>query len=137
MNFFYIFLILFVSNVLDAQEYSVIASHNTPKMSVEELRAIYLKKITFIKNEKVIPLNLPAKNSIRKSFEKNILHMGENRLKHYWIKAHYLGKRPPIMLESQKAIQQFVKRVDGAIGYIESNKKEKNMRVLYQWKDEE
>jgi len=136
-NFILICMILLCCNLLNAKEYSVIISDNIPAITIDELRALYLKKITFIKNAKIIPLNLPAKSSIRKSFETNILHMNESRLKHYWIKAHYLGKRPPIMLKSQQAVKRFVKRVNGAIGYIDSSKKEQGMRVLYQWKDEE
>ena len=135
-NFIIILIILLYSNLLYAKEYSVIASDNMPVITPGELRALYLKKIAFIKNIKAVPLNLPAKSTIRKSFETNILHMDGNRLKHYWIKAHYLGERPPVMLQSQQAVKRFVKRVHGAIGYIQSSREEDGMKVLYRWKDE-
>ncbi len=138
MRFFIItVLFLFYCNIVNAKEYSVVSSKNMPMMTINELRALYLKKIIFLKDVKVIPLNLSANSKIRRSFEKNILHMSENQLKRYWIKEHYLGKRPPIMLESQRAVQKFVHRVNGAIGYIENTQNIKMFKVLYQWKDEE
>jgi len=61
--------------------------------------------------------------------------MNRNRLKSYWIKQHYLGHRPPISMKSQKSIQKFISNVDGAIGYVQIDKLQKNMKILYKWSD--
>jgi len=46
-----------------------------------------------------------------------------------------MGQRPPITMKSQQAVKTFVKKVDGAIGYIEMKNLDKSVKVIYRWKD--
>jgi len=120
---------------LKAKEYAIVASKDFTKPSVSQIKALYLKKSDYVGDTKVIPLNLSAKNKIRRSFEKKVLHMSFNRLKSYWTKQHYLGHRPPITMKSQKSIQAFIKKVDGAIGYVELPNVDPKLQIIYKWSD--
>jgi ABC-type phosphate transport system substrate-binding protein len=131
-----IFLAILLTHVSYAQEYAVIASKNVKELSLGELRAIFLKKISYVDDIKVLPINLGSRDEIRKSFEKNVLHMKLSKLKSYWTKQHYLGHRPPITMKSQNTVKAFVKKVDGAIGYINIQSVDESVKVIYRWRDE-
>ncbi|WP_457744276.1 hypothetical protein [Sulfurimonas sp.] len=118
-----------------ANEYALITTNHINTISKAQIKAIYLKKLTYLNNMKIIPINLEANNKIRKSFNKHILHMSFNRLEIYWIKQHYLGHRPPLSMKSQKSIKSFLKKVNGAIGYIEVKNMDSSFKVLYRWSD--
>jgi len=128
-------LLLVVSLTLMANSYAVVSKKNMPEVSLGQLRALYLKKSSYINTLKIVPLNLGARDNVRRSFEKNILHMSFTRLKSYWIQQHYLGHRPPISLKSQQSIISFVKKVDGAIGYIEMKNLDDDLHILYRWEE--
>ena len=130
-----LFFIIISATTLFSNEYAIVANPNINKLSLGEIRAIYLQKIIFFNNLKMVPLNLSPKNRIRKSFEKKVLKMNINRLKSYWIKQHYLGHRPPITMKSQKSLQKFITNVDGAIGYVEIKNLQNGMNILYKWSD--
>ncbi|WP_297482045.1 hypothetical protein [Sulfurimonas sp.] len=121
--------------LLYANEYAVVTRTELGKITKTQMKAIYLKKLHYLKGKKLLPINLEADNSIRKSFNKHILHMNYNRLKIYWMKQHYLGHRPPLSLHSQKSVKAFLNKVDGAIGYVEMKNIEKNMHILLRWSD--
>ncbi len=118
-----------------AQEYAVIAHKSTPPLSLEQIRAIYLKKLSRIHNTTMVPLNLSAHDPLRQSFEKHILHMSFQRLKSYWSRQHYLGHRPPVSMKSQESVLSFVKNVKGAIAYIDTKHIDDDLHVLYRWRD--
>lgn len=128
-------LLLLFSTSSIADEYVVITSKNTPEMTLAQLKAIYLKKITFIDNVKMVPLNLGTRDKLRLKFEKQVLNMNFARLKNYWTKQHYLGKRPPLSVKSQDSVKSFIKKVDGSIGYVNASNRDENMKVLYRWSD--
>jgi len=133
-------LVLFVllslmSISLSANEYVVIANEDMKKLSKSQIKAIFLKKILYIDDLKIVALNLQARDLVRKRFEKELLHMSFQRLKKYWMKQHYLGHRPPITLKSQNSVKAFVKKVVGAVGYIEAKNLDDNLKVIYRWRD--
>ena len=130
-----IFMFVLISFTLSANSYVVVSKKNIKSISLGQLKALYLKKSSYLDTLKIVPLNLTAKDSVRTSFEKNILHMNFSRLKRYWMKQHYLGHRPPISLKSEQSVISFVKKVDGAIGYIHVKNLDDELQVLYRWKD--
>jgi len=131
----YILLLLILLNTLIAEEYALVAHKDLKSLQVSQVRAIYLKKIQFTEDTKLIALNLSPKSKIRKSFEKKVLHMGFGQLQAYWTQQHYLGHRPPKTLKSQKAVVNFVEIVLGTIAYIQSKLLTPNMLTLYKWSD--
>ena len=128
-------LAIVLSTTIFANEYVIISNKNMDKLSKVQIKAIFLKKITFIDDTKVVPISLGTRNPLRLKFESEILSMSFVRLKSYWTKQHYLGKRPPISMKSQESIKAFVKKVDGAIGYIDSNNLDDSVKEIYRWRD--
>ncbi|MFA6192583.1 MAG: hypothetical protein WC665_09550 [Sulfurimonas sp.] len=116
-------------------EYVVISNKNIKELSESEIKAIFLKKLIFIDNFAAVPVNLEAGDSLRVKFEEKLLDMSFERLKSYWTKEHYLGHRPPVNMKSEESVKAFVKKVDGAIGYINANSVDESVKVLYKWSD--
>jgi len=129
-----LFLSLLFSNLL-ADKYVVVSNQKMKALSKTQIRAIFLKKMQIVNDIKVVPLNTVPKDLLRVSFEKNVLKMSFESLKSYWTSQHYLGHRPPLSMKSQKSIIAFIKRVDGAIGYIEEKNLDQDLKVLYRWEN--
>jgi ABC-type phosphate transport system substrate-binding protein len=127
--------LLFVSSPALAGEYAVISNKNMKDLTLIEVRAIFLKKITLIDDINLVPINLEARDELRLKFEEEVLDMSFSRLKTYWTKEHYLGHRPPISMKSQESIKAFINKVDGSIGYINLENVDENMKILYKWRD--
>jgi len=123
------------TSVLVASEYAVVANKNFKKISKADIKSIYLKKLSYMNDKKIVPINLSSRDKIRKSFEKKIFHMSFTRLKSYWTKQHYLGHRPPITMKSQKSVNLFIKKVDVSIGYMDVRNVDKNLKIIYRWSD--
>lgn len=131
-----IFILLFFLNFSSfADEYVVVSNKNMKDLNLLEIRAIFLKKITLVDDIKVVPINLEAGDDLRLKFEAEVLKMSFLRLKTYWTKEHYLGHRPPISVKSQESIKAFLHKVDGAIGYMQAQNVDENMKIIYTWRD--
>lgn len=120
---------------LQAQDYAVVTNKNFNSLSVGQIKALFLKKTSYLGDKLIVPLNLSSRNTVRLSFEKKVLHMSFSRLKSYWTKQHYLGHRPPISMKSQESIRAFIKKVDGAIGYMKLEKVDSSLKIVYEWSD--
>ncbi len=116
-------------------EYVVISNQNMKELSTNQIKAIFLKKALLIDDVQAVPINLEAMDSIRLKFEQDILNMNFSRLKSYWTTQHYLGHRPPLTMKSQESVKSFVKKVDGAIGYINAQNIDESVKVIYRWRD--
>lgn len=125
--------LLFCNSIAD--NYLVVSNKKMKDISQSKLRAIYLKKLSIIDDIKLIPVNLQARDALRANFENMVLNMSFGRLKSYWSAQHYLGHRPPLSMKSQKSVIAFIKKVDGAIGYIEEKNLDEDLKVLYRWED--
>ncbi len=118
-----------------ASEYAVVINTHSSiqKLSMIQIKNIFLMKKHFINDKKVIPVNSAASLEIRASFEKNILHKNRKKLNKYWIKKHFQGIQPPVVQASVKAVKLFVKNVDGAIGYIPLKLLDSHLKVIYEF----
>lgn len=128
-------LLLLISYNLSAEEHVVVANKTMKTLSKSQIKAIFLKKMRIVDDIKVVPVALQARDPLRTNFEHKILKMNFVRLKSYWTKQHYLGHRPPLSMKSQASIKAFVKKVDGAIGYIDKKNLDGDLKVLYSWED--
>lgn len=128
-----LFILITVSSLAD--EYFVISNKNMKDLSSKQIKAIFLKKISFVDDLKVIPVNLEPRNELRLKFEQEILQMSFSRLKIYWTNQHYLGKRSPISMKSEESVKAFVKKVDGSLGYIRAEELDSSLKVVYKWSD--
>jgi len=128
-------LLVLLSLCLNATEYAVVTNKNIDALRLGQIKAFFLKKTSYLGANPVIPINLSSRHRIRISFEKQVLHMSFTRLKSYWTKQHYLGHRPPISMKSQESIKAFIEKVDGAIGYMELEKVDGSLKIVYKWSE--
>lgn len=127
--------LVMLSSLSFGDEYAVISNSKMKDLSISQIKAIFLKKIAVVENIEVVPVSLGARDPLREKFENKILNMSFERLKAYWIKEHYLGKRPPISMQSVESVKAFVKNVEGAIGYVNAQTVDDSVKVLYRWSE--
>ena len=88
-------------------------------ITVKTLERIYLKRKTVWDNgQPIVPLNLSPKDRLRVIFTRKILVKNHRQLVEHWNEKYFSGITPPLVLESEEAVKKFVRKVDGAIGYI-------------------
>lgn len=111
----------------------VVANNNFPfsSLTTTQVKRIYLKKISHIHGVKILPLNLLARDGLRKNFENHILSMSNRRIQEYWMTRHFHGERPALVKHSQKSIIGFLLKIDGSIAYISEINFTKGLKVLY------
>ncbi|WP_457641019.1 hypothetical protein [Persephonella sp.] len=128
-----ILLICTVCSLSAALEIAVVTGNGSKidNVSKSDLKKIYLKVKRFFKGEKVIPVNLPPNSKVRKIFQEKILEMDNEQLNVYWNEMYFHGIEPPIVLYSEKAVIKFVKKVKGAIGYINMKNVDKDLKIIY------
>lgn len=110
----------------------VVVSKNSTieQLSRQELKAIYLKKKLRTGDTKLIPVNLAASNPTRPSFDKLVLMMESYELGQHWNKLHFNGINPPLVQNSFEGVKAFVKNVEGAIGYIDSENVDSGLKIV-------
>ena len=123
-----------ISIMLNAEKLVLVTHSGSPinKLTQVQVRMIYLKKKRFWSEMKLVALNLPPQNLLRKTFEHEIINMNSTQLDNYWIKQHYKGYRPPYRVESVESMILFIKKVEGAIGYIPISKVDQDLKVIYE-----
>lgn len=130
---FSLLMIIVAANTLIGAEYAVVSNKKMPTLTQAQVKAIFLKKMIISNDINIIPINLSPRDSLRINFEKNILKTNFRRLKSYWTSQHYLGHRPPIRMKSQQSAIAFLKKVDGAITYIDVKYIDKDMKIILRW----
>ncbi len=109
--------------------YIVTGAKTDIDIKCSDLKSIYLKEKIFIKHVRVIPVNLPSDNFLRKIFNKYVLNMTQEELNIYWNEKYYEGVVPPIVLKSQKAVKKFLQNVEGSIGYLTKDYLDKSLKI--------
>lgn len=127
-------ILIIITITLSAEKFVLVAHAKSPidKLTQAQVRMIYLKKRRFWGEMKLVALNLPPQNFLRKTFENEMLNMNSSQLDSYWIKQHYKGYRPPYRVETVESMILFIKKVEGAIGYIPISKVDKDLKVIYE-----
>lgn len=119
MRVFYLLTTLLAVSLM-AGDFHIVANKKFPleRLSKEQLKKIYLKKVTYIDGVKIFAINIAPNNELRDEFEKAMITMSKKHLKSYWNKAHYHGIRPPKSLKSNESILSYVANIEGAIAYV-------------------
>ena len=105
------------------------------KLTVREVRKIFLREKDFIDAITAFPINLPPENPLRKEVESRILGMDEEDLQLFWNRKYLNGIEPPLVLSSQEAVKAFVRKVPGAIGYIDEDLlRDEGLKVVFRLK---
>lgn len=103
-------------------------------LSKKEIRKLFLRDKDFIDGITAVPVNLPPSDPLRKKVEKEILDMDEEELQLFWNRKYLNGIDPPIVLTSQVAVKVFVKKIKGAIGYIDESYLDDELKVVFRLK---
>ncbi|MCF6310076.1 MAG: substrate-binding domain-containing protein [Sulfurimonas sp.] len=102
------------------------------EISVKDLKHIYrTKKTTWSTGEKIEVVNLKKEDSVRVKFSNVILKKTPAKMEKYYLKRALKGKgQAPKLLNSSSDIKEFVKNNKGAIGYIDVNDVDDEVKVL-------
>lgn len=116
-----------------AGELLVIASPQVPDTTIssEQLANIYLlKKIYWNDGTPVVPVNRDASSNEREKFYEAIFNLSQQELAEYWNRLRFQGKFPPLIQASDQAVIGFVRKVPGAIGYINASHIPEGVKIL-------
>ena len=116
-----------------ARDLYVIASNAFPAehLSAKTVRAIFLDKKHLLADQPLLPLNYTLDNPLRRCFEHEILKKSRYALEHYWLRAHYRGKRPPKVIKSRAMLIAYLHKVPTAIGYTDTKPQpESGLKIL-------
>ncbi len=104
---------------------------NVGKLSKKEIRKILLREKDFVDGLIAIPVNLPPGNPLRKKVEEKVLNMDEEELQLFWNRKYLNGIDPPPVFASEEAVKAFVKKMRGAVGYIDEEKLDDDLKVIF------
>ncbi len=103
------------------------------ELTPEQIRMIYLEKQRYLEGRRLVPIQLPADNVLRRKFERSVIGMNRDQWRAYWIRRHYLGERPPRVAGSVSAAVAFVETICGAVAYVPRDEAlEANVSILYE-----
>lgn len=90
-------------------------------LTASQVAAIYLLRTpSWPDGHAIVPVNREAASAIRRQFTAVVLQQDNASLALYWNQMHFAGKSPPVVQESEQAVLAFVRRVPGALGYIDA-----------------
>jgi hypothetical protein len=120
---------------LNAKEYALVMSSSNPfsEISIDKIRALYLKKSRYIEKRRVVMLNFPASSTHRDIFMKRIMEMDLETWESYFNEMHFKGIDPPKVMRSSTAIKRFIDNVPNAIGYLPMDELDNRVLVLKQF----
>lgn len=115
--------LLALASTAQAKTIYVVANSAIPisGLSQEELENIYLLREPFWPDgNPIVPINREASSDLRAFFSEIVLKQSPRSLSNYWNQMHFRGKSPPIVQASDESVVAFVRKVPGAIGYVEN-----------------
>lgn len=101
------------------------------RLTIEELRAIYLKQETFWDDgSPITAINRDAGTDVRESFSRQVFGRGSGALAAYWNERYIEGIFPPPTLGSDEAVLKYVAANKNAIGYVPLGMVDATVRVV-------
>lgn len=99
---------------------AVIGHETLEPMDGPLLRRIYTGRVVLVKGKSIQPVNLKTGNGSRDIFMQAIIKQSDDDYVAYWIVRRAIGKgTPPLELESDQEVVDYVRSTPGAIGYID------------------
>ncbi|MGE3332762.1 MAG: substrate-binding domain-containing protein [Rhodospirillaceae bacterium] len=115
--------LLAVGKIAEAKTIFVIGNPNVPvsALSQQDLEKIYLLRQAYWSDGNlIVPVNREASSTLREFFSDVVLKQSPRSLSNYWNQMHFRGKAPPIVQSSDESVAAFVRKIPGAIGYVEN-----------------
>jgi hypothetical protein len=98
------------------------------KVSLDEVREVYLGEKEFSRGVRLIPVD---NQSAQAEFTVKALAMDAQRYSQLWVKKAFRDAlTPPALLATDAEVTDFVKRNRGAIGYLLSAPRDKDLIVI-------
>ena len=107
-------------------------------LSKKQISMLFLKQVkAYPQGNKVRPLNLHRKNPVSKKFYTEVVGKTGRTLSSYWAKIQFSGRgTAPEVLRSPDAMLKAVKEDPQAIGYIDLEKVNDGVKVIFVLIDE-
>jgi len=107
-------------------------SNQFDSLSRARLTFLYLRKVSrWPWGAEVDPINLDARDPVRREFNRRILQTTEEQLAEYWIDQRVArGVGPPMDVRDAAAARAIVARRPGAIAYIPADQADGTVKVL-------
>lgn len=125
---------LLLAHTAKAEGLLIIANRSvstTAPFTLSQIAAIYLLRMAaWPDGSHIVPVNREATSALREKFTAAVLQQDDTALAAYWNEMHFMGKEPPTIQESERAMLAFVQNVPGAIGYISTSTTPVNVKVL-------
>lgn len=97
----------------------VVGSQNVAPLDTIAVKRIYTGRVIEVNGVTVYPVNIKASHPNRERFLKKYLKQNSDEYEAYWTVRRFIGKgTPPIELNSEKEIIEYIRSNSGAIGYL-------------------
>lgn len=102
------------------------------QLSEAELAMIFTtRRREWPNGDRIIPLNLAARDPLRVAFDEAVLHMSPEEVARYWIDRRVRGgNRPPKQVPSEKLMAKVVSKLSATIGYVSADARLSGVRVV-------
>lgn len=109
----------------------VIGHETLESIDTTLLRRIYTGRVVIVQGQSVQPVNQKASTSSRTLFIKSVMKQNDDDYVAYWIVRRAIGKgTPPLELENDAEVLDYVQSNQGAIGYIDAATSVSGVEVL-------
>lgn len=113
---------------------AIIVAQSSPLRDVPHnwLRRVYLgRQSTTPQGARVVPLNHPARSTVRVAFDSSVLGMSPEEATKYWIDRRIRGHgHAPTSIERPELIPRVVAKLEGAIGFVRPSNLAPGVKVL-------
>lgn len=111
----------------------IVNSANDAAISKSDVRRIYMGKSGQFPNGKPTKaVNYESTNELRNKFDKSLLNRDSAQIQALWAKLVFTGQGvPPTMVADANEVISFVKSEPNAIGYINENDVNPDVKVLF------
>jgi len=131
---FSLWLMLFSSHGVHAAELLIIVSEKNPltTVSVADIKRIYkMKRRVWPNGVPVRAANMAESHHLRNDFSQQILKKRTAQMEVFYLKMALTGRgQPPYIASSNDEMIAFVRRHDGAIGYIDQPIQSPGIKIL-------
>ena len=116
---------------------SVNKANTSSKLDQGDLRPIFqTSKTTWPNGDKIIALNLPEEDLMRKGVDAAVMGLDPERVARYWVDRKIRGgNAPPKKIPSVGAMLKLVGSQAGAIGYVSAGEVSGDVKVIAKIKD--
>jgi ABC-type phosphate transport system substrate-binding protein len=112
---------------------AIITQHSSSidNLPIDTIKRIFLRKsLMDDKNNRWIPLNLPATDDLRQGLSWVLFKKRPEDQEDYWNEQYFQGINPPDVLASEEAVLRFVAITPGAIGYVRKTSVDERVKIV-------